>query len=407
MAAQNSSDDKRVARILKRLEEIDDRLNNVCLTDFAMRQIYHVTEFWRHIPFSPCDILNGKIIHKAFRDLCRLLSLSTMPSYKTLNLACLLSTQLRSPENHQSLLIDQEKFRPTFNMSDPYSVENFLITANDEKNFGQPGVNFMDFLSSVDKMDEEEAMIFGPAFASVVVTLKKCSGRTAANKIFFMKSNFEKFYPHSKITVRLPAKEVLIDILDKNKEANHDERLKNTVFLGCMYAYHKQDLNAETKEMLDALVLKSFRFTSMQLLTLVDEVTKAYGCSVDEYRQLTDNYQGNCSWRAYGRFMAEHGSEREPVECGQNDSFWMYAREFNHRVFQELTYNNNVWLCNFSADLLDLKLHSDKVKGWPVLGPTYHNLTKYKRSKFRLSYSEDHHKWALQVHDVLNALHHE
>lgn len=399
----SSTSDETIWELLKKWEYPE----NMDPFDFSIIDVYHPTESWRNIPFVPCDILSGKIIHKAFKDMCRLLFLSTEPSDKALHLACLLSAQLRSPENHQSLLIDQEKFRPTFRAREPEPIENFFITDKDEEYFGEPRANFLNFLASVDGMDEIEAMIFGPAFASVIATLKKCSARTAANKIFFLKNNLKKFYPRSRITVRLPPKEILIDILHKHKETYPDEYKKNTAFLGCMFAYHKQDVTAEIKEMLDTLVLKSFRYASMQLLTFVDEVTKAYGCSVDEYRQfaLANYHQGDISWKAYDKFMAKYGPEQEPEEDGQLDSFWMYAREFNHDFFREFTYTRNPWLCNFSADLLDLKLHSDRVKAWPVLGPTYHNLTKYKRSEAHmLRYSEKFHKLARRAHRQLNAL---
>ncbi|KAK7602221.1 hypothetical protein V9T40_009662 [Parthenolecanium corni] len=393
-----------VIKVFQELSE-NDPFPNLNFDDSIMRVDYDVKEYWLHVGFVPCDLLDGAVIRKAFRDLCRLLSLSAKPKNKTLNLACLLSTQLRSPTDHHCLLVDQEKFRSTFRMCNPYSIENVLISSEDEEDFGEPRRNFMyDFLSSVDEMDEEEVLVFGPAFAAIIATLKKCSGQAAANKIFFLKDNLKKFYPQlRKLTVRLPAKANLISLLYKAKEAVHGECNENNLVLGCMFAYHKQDLTAEIKEMLDTLVLKSYRYTSMQLLTFVDEVTKAYGCSVDLYRQLTDCINPiKSSWRAYARFMSEYGPEREPVEGEQNDLFWMYARQFNSRVFPELTYNNNWPLCNLSADLLDLKLNPDKVEAWPVLGPTYQNLTKYKRSKSHLAYPKDHHKWALEIHDIMN-----
>lgn len=256
-----------------------------------------------------------------------------------------------------------------------------------------------DFIRSVDRLTETQALIFGPTFATLFVILKIVGNSIVGKHMSVLCTKLKESVASlpevaeqlANLDVKMPPPDKLKKLLQVYVDVKLPPIFLNTALGGLLHTNYRYTIPIES---VNRLVLD---FLRMELpyyrLELVDAYLNLVGFTASAYHGPRRAYAyfaflQQClpeSWKAISRLTEKCTTVFDIIKLfALQDPLWKFAGAFSDTVFDELSFDRNHQACNISTVVYDL-LIDRSVRDWPVLGPSYRSLIREKPKWMRIS----------------------
>lgn len=382
--------DKTIDELLNLAREIAPSI----VSTQSVEAVKYTPAFWTTINTTNVETTNDEVVQSATRRLWWIiLDLQSPHQSEIPSLAAKLALQIRHPHDLRKLLIPLAEIKVNTQYIPGISANLTIDRDTPTQTPFQTDIDFKkQLIQQIYNLSPQQCLVWGPYSALLVLRLENRSSISSANKLVGLSSTLSKAYAN--VTGSYPTAPQQTEIqpfFEKIQNRGPGEILKNTLLYGLMRVYHKSTTLSNLKGLIDFCLLQGSRYSGMMILTLVDQVCTEFKMGPGDLMDITSYKASLSSWNAYWKTVSVWLNEESKLF--QTDKFWQYSKEFSAGVFQELSYPNNVWLCNILATLLDFSRHPDKSLHNDDIRPIYNgiigprkNLPKMNREDFELAH---------------------
>lgn len=308
--------------------------------------------------------------------------------------AITLACQLRDPSRVDTLLltftvgeIDEDKFPAAMTDWDKVHSASILATR-------MPGSSKLEFYNKVAAMDKKTALVWGPAFAALILRMSQKSKENTIKKLMGLNSNLVRLYGVQVCNLPTMTDELAEILVESLSEQSLHQRSANTLFLGMVCSTAARDVGDAGRGILEFLWTQALRYLGMTMLNLLAQARIAYDvdlATLKRYLALRSVIKSWVNMKAVFKYLIP--AEKAKNEETKNDKLWPYIRAFNPSAFSQLSYKNNSVLISMLAVLIDYKEAGSKISHSRP-GPAY---SGQKSARGRGGLTEDTFNLALVI----------